>query len=465
MNTAADRPRVLVVDDEPSMCEMLHARLSRRDFAPTCVTSLAEATSQLTRNDFQAILVDLNLKGASGLDLCKHVAETRPNIPVVVFTAFGSMETAIAAIRAGAYDFVTKPIDVEALVVVLRRAVQHHGLREEVKRLRQRVTDVRRLDELQGRSPAVIELIDLIERIQDSDVAVLVTGESGTGKELVARALHSRGSRREGPFVSINCGAVPETVLESELFGTVGGGASAEGEARDGLFVQAEGGTIFLDEIADLPLALQPKLLRVLQERKVRPMGGTEDIPVNVRVIAATNQDLEAAIEQGRFREALYFRLNIIQVDVPPLRARGMDTLLLAQDFLEICARRSDKSVTGISQPAAEKLLEYAWPGNVRELQNCIERAVALARFSEITVDDLPEKIRHAKRSDVVVSFDDPSTLQPMDEIEKRYILRVLEAVGGNKRQAARILGFDRKTLYRKLDRIGGGTRAEAGPA
>jgi DNA-binding NtrC family response regulator len=306
-----------------------------------------------------------------------------------------------------------------------------------------------------GQSNAMRAVYDLIERVADSETSVFVTGESGTGKELAASALHSLSRRRDHPFIAINCAAMPEGVLESELFGHTKGAFTDAKNDRPGLFLQAEGGTLFLDEIGDLPMTLQPKLLRVLQERTVRPVGGRSWVPINVRLIAATNRDLESAIEEGRFREDLYYRINVVHIDLPPLRSRAGDVLPLAQHFLRQFASRADKSILGISPAAAEKLVAYAWPGNVRELQNCIERSVALARYDHIGVDDLPEKVRAYRSSHVLVAGDDPSELVPMEELERRYIVRVMEAVSGNKTAAARILGLDRKRLYRMLDRLG----------
>jgi two-component system response regulator HydG len=290
---------------------------------------------------------------------------------------------------------------------------------------------------------------------------VLITGESGTGKEVVARALHRRGRRKNGPFVAVNCAALPETLLESELFGHARGAFTDARSARSGLFVQANGGTLFLDEITEMPLALQPKLLRALQERVVRPLGGEGEVPFDVRLVTATNRDLETAVEEGRFRGDLFFRVNVIHVPLPPLRARGGDILLLAQRFLGEYGARSSKQVTGLSPQAAERLLAYSWPGNVRELENCIERAIALAQHDHILPDDLPEKVRAYRRSHVLVASDDPAELVPLEEVERRYILRVMEAVGGNKSQAAQVLGLGRKTLYRKLEAYGEHARAE----
>jgi two-component system response regulator HydG len=374
---------------------------------------------------------------------------------VIVITAFGSLDTAVGAIRAGAYDFITKPLEIDALALVLERAIERRRLGDEVRRLRRLVQTSDRFDDIVGTSPAMREVYGLLERIADSDSSVLVTGESGTGKEVVARALHRRSRRRGGPFVALNCAAMPEPLLESELFGHVRGAFTDARTSRTGLFVQANGGTLLLDEIGDLPLALQPKLLRALQERVVRPVGGNAEVPFDARLIATTNRDLESAIEEGHFREDLYFRVNVIRVQLPPLRARESDVLLLAQHFLTQHAERAGKRLVGISPAAAERLVSYDWPGNVRELQNCIERAVALARYEEITVDDLPEKIRAYRRSHVLVASDDPAELVPLEEVERRYVLRVMEAVRGNKTLAARVLGLGRKTLYRKLEQYG----------
>jgi two-component system response regulator HydG len=447
--------RVLVVDDDRSMCELLDADLGARGFEVMWRTDSAEALAVLATADVDVIVTDLNMAGMSGLELCERIVADRPDVPVVVITAFGSLETAIGAIRVGAYDFITKPFELDALAVALERAVQHRVLRNEVSRLRRVVEDARGFGDLLGASPSMRVLYDLLERVVDSDSSVLISGESGTGKELVARALHRRGRRRSGPFVAVNCAAMPEALLESELFGHVRGAFTDARATRTGLFAQADGGTLFLDEIGELPLALQPKLLRALQERRVRPVGADTEVPFDARLIAATNRDLETAVCEHRFREDLYFRVNVIHVELPPLRARGSDVLLLAQHFVDHHAAQAGKRVTGLSPAAAERLVAYDWPGNVRELQNCIERAMALARFDQIAADDLPEKIRTYRRSHVLVASDDPSELVPLEEVERRYILRVMEAVGGNKTLAAQVLGLDRKTLYRKLERYG----------
>jgi DNA-binding NtrC family response regulator len=454
--------RVLVVDDDAGMRDMLHGDLGERGFTVTECADAAEALERLATAEVDAIVTDLNMPRMNGVELCERIVANRPDVPVIVITAFGSLDTAVSAIRAGAYDFITKPFELDALVVALERAIQHRALREEVKRLRIAVAEARRYGQLLGTGPAMRKVYALLERIADSSASVLVTGETGTGKELVARALHDRGPRKAGPFVGLNCSAVPEALLEAELFGHVRGAFTDASRARAGLFVRANGGTLFLDEIAELPLALQPKLLRALQERKVRPVGSDEEISFDARVVTATNRDLESAVDENRFREDLFFRINVIHVALPPLRARGGDVLLLAQHFVDRYAGQAGKSVSGISPAAAERLLAYAWPGNVRELENCIERAIALTEYDKIAVDDLPEKIRSYRRSHVLVASDDPTELVPLEEVERRYILRVMEAVGGNKTEAAQVLGVGRRTLYRKLEQYGRGGSDES---
>jgi len=454
-------PRILVVDDERSMCDYLEAELRARGFDVASRTNADEAISLLGAEEFDVVVTDLNMRGMNGLGLCTRIAENRPDIAVIVITAFGSLETAVATIRAGAFDFVTKPFDIEELLLAIERASRHRTLEIEVKRLRGMVAEGQHFDEMLGASSAMKRVYDLIVRISDSDSSVLIAGESGTGKELVARALHRRGKRASGPFVAINCAAMPEALLESELFGHAKGAFTDAKTARKGLFVEASGGTLFLDEIGDMPLAMQPKLLRALEARTVRPVGGSTEVPFDVNLVAATNRDLETAIAEGRFREDLFYRINVVKLELPPLRARGNDILLLAQSFLERFATRSGKCVVGVSSAVAKKLLAYAWPGNVRELQNCLERAVAVARFEQIAVDDLPERIRDYKSANVVVVADDPSELVPLEIVERRYILRVVEAAGGNKSIAARILGLDRKTLYRRLESYGVGDKRD----
>jgi two-component system response regulator HydG len=441
----------LVVDDDKSMTELLSERLKKRQFEVVTAQAAAEARVAFDSAEADVVVTDLNMPGQSGIQFCEWVVTNRRDTPVIVITAFGSLDTAIAAIRAGAYDFITKPFEIDVLAIALERAIKHRELRHEVKRLRTLLDATRGMGELLGDSPVMLELKELMARVAESQASVLVTGESGTGKEVVARLLHQKGPRADHPFLALNCAAMPEHLIESELFGHVRGAFTDAKTDKLGLFVQANHGTLFLDEIGDMPLGLQPKLLRVLEERKVRPVGGGKEIPVDLRLISATHRDLEDAIVQGQFREDLYFRLNVIQMALPPLRARGNDVLLIAQSFIETFAKQAGKAVVGLSPEAAERLSTYAWPGNVRELRNAIERAVALTRHESITVDDLPERIRAYKVSHVLVASHDPEELVNLAEVEKRYIARVLGAVGGNKSTAAKILGIDRTTLYKKL--------------
>jgi two-component system response regulator HydG len=445
--------RILIIDDDSSMCEVLDAELKRRGFETTTTTSPEDALRRLVDEDVDLVLTDINMQGLSGVDLCRRIVESREDLPVVVMTAYGSMEAAIATIRAGAYDFVTKPFEMDAIALTIERALKHRALREEVKRLRRAVSDSQKFDDILGTSPAMRKMYDLVSRVAESETTVLVTGESGTGKELVAKAIHQRSARKEGAFVAINCAAMPESLLESELFGHVKGAFTDARTSRPGLFVKASRGTILLDEIGEMPAGMQAKLLRALQERTVRPVGGDQEQPFDARIIAATNRDLETEVEEKRFREDLFYRVNVVRIHVPPLRARGSDVLLLAQHFLQRYQPNGAQRVIGIKSGAADKLLSYPWPGNVRELQNCIERAVALAQFDHVGVDDLPERVREFKTSRITIESSDPGELLPMEEVERRYILRVLEAVGGNKTLAAQVLGFDRRTLYRKLER------------
>jgi two-component system response regulator AtoC len=446
---------ILIVDDDEGMCRMLETGLGARGYQTASRTSADAALELLHLHDFDAVITDVRMRGLNGIELCSRIADSRPDIPVIVITAFGSMDAAIEAIRAGAYDFVTKPFELEAIRMTVQRAVMHRSLSRKVARLEQALRETRTFESLLGSSTSMRRIYDLIERVAPSDTAVLITGESGTGKELVARALHRRSPRQAGPFVAINCAAMPETLLEGELFGHVKGAFTDAKTGRPGLFQQAHRGTLFLDEVGELPLGLQPKLLRALQEKSVRPLGSQTESSFDARIIAATNRDLETAVAEGRFRDDLYYRIHVIQIDMPPLRTRGNDILVLAQHFVERFASIAGKPVRGILPAAAEKLLAYAWPGNVRELQNCIERAVTLCRYSEVTADDLPEKVQNSKRAPAVIASDEPSDLVSMEEIERRYVLRVFEATGRNKSLAAKILGFNRKTLYRKLRRYG----------
>ncbi len=444
---------VLIVDDDSALCEMLEDGLSVKGFEVSTATSGQKGFEIASSSNVDVIVSDLNMEGMSGLELSEAVASVK-EVPVIVLTGEASIQSAIEALRLGVYDFLLKPVKLDVLVLALRRAVEKRRLRAEVEQLRNAVAESTQFEAIVGESHPMKELVSLVARVAPADVSVLVTGESGTGKELVARALHQRSPRVEGPFIAINCAAMPASLLESELFGHVQGAFTDAKAAKDGLFVQADGGTLFLDEIGDMPMEMQAKLLRALQEQRVRPVGGSEERQFNVRVVAATNKDLDEAVEEGTFREDLFYRINVVRVPTPPLRARGRDILLLAQHFIERAATRANRNIRGISPAAAEKLVTYDWPGNVRELENCIERGVALAQGDQITIDDLPERVR-AFESVAVEPDDLGGTLLTVQELERRHIIRVLEAVDGNKTRAAEVLGFDRRTLYRKLERYG----------
>jgi two-component system response regulator AtoC len=446
------RAKLLIVDDDVAGCDALSETLDHRGFEALRAHSGADALVAIEeRGDLAAVVTDLNMPGLSGTELCRRVHATQPNLPVIVVTAFGTMEAAVAAIRAGAYDFITKPIQIQELLLTLGRALEHRTLKEENKQLREAVAEQRPPSDMVGESPVMRDVYAMVGRLADTLATVLVTGQSGTGKELIARAVHDRSSHSTGPLVAFNCAAIPETMLESELFGHARGAFTDARTARKGLFVQANGGTLFLDEIGDMPLSTQAKLLRALQEHKVRPVGADHEVPFDARIVSATSRDLENEVAEQRFREDLYYRINVIRIHMPPLAARGTDVLLLADHFVSRHAAHAKKPPLAVAPQAAAKLLAYPWPGNVRELQNCIERAVVLAQGEHITLDDLPDHIREFQGKHFVLPLENPLALLPMEEVERRYILQVLEAVHGSRSQAAQALGFDRRTLYRKL--------------
>jgi two-component system response regulator HydG len=445
---------VLVVDDDVDTAQLLRDGLRRRGLSVNSVHSAADCLARLATDVVDVVVTDIYMTDMTGLELCEQIRARYPDVLSIVITGQSTLDNAIGAIRAGAYDFILKPIKLDTLAVAVGRALAHLLLLRELKHLRA-VVEGDPIDGIAGNSPAIRETIDMVRRVSDSDATVLITGESGTGKELVARAVHRLSPRRSEPFVAVNCAAMPAPLLESELFGHVRGAFTDAKSARPGLFVQAGAGTIFLDEIGEMPGEMQVKLLRVLQERELRPVGGDEELPFHARVLAATNRNLEAEVEHRRFREDLFYRINVVTLHVPPLRARAGDILLLAQHFLRRIAQRINKPVKGFSGPAARMLLDYDWPGNVRELENCIERAVALCRLDEVTVDDLPTKLQQFHAMRIVIPAGpagSPDAMITMEEMERRYVRQVLEAVHGNKTHAARILGIDRRSLYRRLE-------------
>lgn len=450
---ASPRQTVLIVDDEKSMCDLVQAALSISGFDTVTCQTADLALDRIREQDFDVVLTDVRMPGTSGLDLCEQITQLRPDVPVVVMTAFGNMETAIAAMRKGAYDFVVKPVEMQVLRLTIQRAAERRRLSRQIKLLSERQDTTTRLPELLGNSEPMLKLREQIRRISSSDASILITGESGTGKELVARSIHRLSRRKDYPFVAVNCAAISESLLESELFGHAKGAFTDARSERRGLFMEAQGGTLLLDEIGDMPMAMQVKLLRALEESRIRPVGGDREVAFDVRILSATHRDLESAVEDGTFRQDLFYRINVIQLGLPPLRARGTDILELAINEVKRFAKQSGKQVTGIAEPAAEKMLRYRWPGNVRELRNVMQRAVALTRHDTLTIDDLPEKIREHKETTMFIGGDDPTELVSLEEIEQRYIEHVLATVDGNRTQAAKILGMDRKTLYRKLKR------------
>jgi len=446
------RARVLVADDDADLCQLLRGILVRAGHdVVTCLTA-QEALDRMADSPFDVVLTDWQMAHMDGIELCERVVKEHRGVPVLLMTAHGDRDLVISAIRAGAYDFISKPVEEQLLVPLVARAARARMLDKEVTRLRREVSTVTPIPGIVGTSPAMRRVFDLIMRVSQSDASVLLEGETGTGKELIARAIHARSARAAGPFVALNCAAVPATLLESELFGHARGAFTDAKAPRVGMFVEANGGTLFLDEIGDMPSEIQPKLLRALQERKVRPLGANVEESFDARIITATHRDLEADVAGHRFREDLYYRVNVVTIHVPPLRERGTDVLAMAQHFLRA---RSDAQRT-LSAPVAELLMSYDWPGNARELENCMERALALSRFDQITTDDLPEKVRAHRAERVVIAAEDPSELVAIHELEARYIRRVLKIVGGNKARAARVLGLDRRTLYRKLERLNG---------
>ena len=445
---------ILIIEDDKDMCEMLDVGLVRRGFSTSSCVHGLEGVAAIDREQPDVILTDINLPDVSGVQVCREVVAKWPEIPVVMMTAFGSMETAIEAIRVGAYDFITKPLDLDILAAALQRAVDHRKLKQQVQVLSEAFEKIHTFSGMLGESQVMKDLFSRLERIADAETSVLITGESGSGKEITARALHAYSRRKEKPFVAINCSALPENLLESELFGHIKGSFTDAWQDRKGLLLEADGCTLFLDEIGDIPLSLQPKLLRALEERTVRPVGGNREISFDVRVIAATNIDIERAVAEGLFREDLYYRLNVIKLDVPPLRRRGTDILLLADKFVRDFAGKQGKKVNGLAESTAKRLLGYAWPGNVRELRNAMEHGVAMTLFDKIVSEDLPQKIRSHAGNALFLETADPIELISLEEMSRRYIAHVLKTVKGNQSVAAQILQIDRKTLYRKLQKL-----------
>jgi len=447
-----ERRRILVIDDDRAMREMLIALLEDAGHEALGAEGVDVAIERIREEPLDAVISDIRMPGRSGLEVLGEVRELQPDLPVIMMTAFGSIDSAVEAMQAGAFDYVTKPFKRDAILVPLERAFEKTALEAENRRLRRALDRTTSFGDLIGTSAAMREIFALIRKVADRRVHVLITGESGTGKEIVARSLHFAGGRADKPFVPINCTALPEGLMESELFGHVKGAFTGATSNKRGLFEEADGGTLFLDEIGDMTLPLQSKLLRVLQDREVRPVGGNQARAIDVRLIAATNRDLQAEIEAGRFRKDLFYRLNVIPIHIPPLRERPEDIELLAQTFLQ---RHGDGQFRGFTPSALERLRRSAWPGNGRELENVIERAVALAESDVIDAADLPIDFEprtvaaRGLRADDLAdrALHEGMTLAQLSDL---YTERVLEYTGGNKARAAQILGINRRTLYRR---------------
>ncbi|MFM8551512.1 MAG: sigma-54-dependent transcriptional regulator [Nitrospiraceae bacterium] len=445
--------QILVVDDEGEMRSLVKDILEERGHRVALAANGREALQKLGEEECSVVLTDLRMKEMQGIELLAEIKRLHPDVNVILMTGFGSVESAIEAMKQGAYDYLTKPVKTDELVMVAEKALREAALRQEVTRLRLEVHKEYSFHQILGKSKPMQQVFDLIRRVADSPTNVLITGESGTGKELVAKAIHYNSERRDAPFVPVNCAAIPEALLESELFGHMKGSfTDAKGDKR-GLFEEAQKGTLFLDEISELPLMLQAKILRAIQEREIRRVGATRSLPVDVRIIAATNLHLADEVKAKRFREDLEYRLNVIEIHLPPLRERREDIPLLVQAFLKKCAEASHKNLRGMHESALALLMDYPWPGNDRELENVIERAVTLARGEKIVPDDLPPSLQ-GTRGDRKIIDEAAERILPLGDVEKEYILRILEKTGGNKYQAAQALGIDRKTLYRKLAEI-----------
>jgi len=449
----SQKPSVLVVDDESGILDTLRILLRNEGFEVTTAQGGKAGLEQIRSGAHDIILSDVRMPQVSGLDILNSAREQDPMTPVILMTAQASLQSAIGAVNQGAFYYIQKPFSNDELVAILRRACEFRAVRVENKQLKQ---EIRRRDRTTvtrpiGKSKRFLEVLKLAEHVSPTESTVLIQGESGTGKEVVARYIHNLSNRVDGPFLSINCGALPENLLESELFGHVKGSFTGAVRDKQGLFAAARGGSFFLDEVGEMPPSLQVKLLRVLQEREAIPVGATEPIPVDVRIIAATNRDLEEEIRRGNFRSDLFYRLNVIAINLPPLRERRDDLLLLIESFLQSLAQESGAEAKALSSEALDAVMVYEWPGNVRELENALEHAVVLSRGNVIDAASLPERITKRRKEPLVA---ERSYLNPtLEVIERAYIMWVLQAEGGNKPRAAEVLGIDPSTLYRKLSR------------
>jgi DNA-binding NtrC family response regulator len=441
------KPSVLVIDDESGILDTLRILLKKEGFDVNTAQGGKAGLEAIKAGTHDIVLTDVRMPQVTGLDILTAAREQDPMTPVILMTAQASLQTAIAAVNAGAYYYIQKPFANDELVAILRRACEFRAVKVENKHLRDRAGVNRPI----GKSRRFLDTLKLAEQVAPTDSTVLIQGESGTGKEVIARYLHNSSNRADGPFLSINCGALPENLLESELFGHVKGSFTGAVRDKQGLFAAARGGSFFLDEVGEMPPALQVKLLRVLQEREAIPVGATEAIPVDVRIIAATNRDLEEEARRGRFRSDLFYRLNVITMHLPPLRERREDVLLLVESFLQRLATEHSSEPKALSSEALDAVMVYDWPGNVRELENALEHAWVLTRGDLIDPSALPERITRRRKEPLVAERSYPNPT--LEVIERAYIMYVLQSEGGNKTRAAEVLGIDPSTLYRKLSR------------
>ncbi|HKI27067.1 MAG TPA: sigma-54 dependent transcriptional regulator [Candidatus Sulfotelmatobacter sp.] len=441
---------LLIVDDERSIREACREIAVSLGYVAFAADSAEHAYRLLDTQAFDAVLLDLRLPGAGGLDALHRIKERRPEAVVVVVTGYGTVQSAVQAMKAGAYDYVTKPFSVDELKMLLERVASHLKLKSENRLLREKVKSKQGFGGIVGRAPEMEKLYRIIAKAANSVHPVLILGESGTGKEMVARSIHYSGPFRDKPFIPVDCGSLVPTLIEGELFGYVKGAFTGANQSKDGLMSMAEGGTIFLDEVGELPVDLQAKMLRAIQEKEIRPVGSTRRIPINIRILAATNRDLEQAVTQGEFRRDLYFRLNVLSLRIPALRERRQDIPLLIGHFLERMTRSSGQEKM-LSDDALKSMLAYDWPGNVRELENCLERTYAFTSGPLIHVTDLPAEIANLPHPDSATGDNGGPKIIPMAELEKRTILSAITELNGDKLQAARMLGIGKTTLYRKL--------------
>ena len=455
LEPSAAAPTVLVVDDEPANVESLARIFEKEGWRALVASSGAQALEQLRKEPVPVVLTDLQMPGMSGADLLRAVKAISPETEVLLMTAFGTVEAAVEAMKSGAYDFVTKPLKRHAIVKAVRQALEKQALVAENRSLKARLAGLGAGTSIVGRSPALRATLDTVRQAALSSATVLLVGETGSGKELFARALHDASPRVANAFVAVNCAAIPETILESELFGYERGAFTGAVGRKEGRFERASTGTLFLDEVGEMSPAVQVKLLRVLQGGEIERLGGTAPIKVDVRIVAATNKDLTTLVREGRFREDLFYRLNVITVHLPPLRERREDIPLLADHFLRVYADKNKKALTGFTRGALTALEGHSWPGNVRELEHAVERAVVLSRGVQIDLDDLPIAVRGGAAAGAGVAVDGRTLSVPLgttlDEIELRVINETLRRTSGDKELAAQILGISVRTIYRKL--------------